>query len=116
MPEAKIRRVAKLLRRSVVVPKPAFGRLWIKVHVAIPASCILHYFGCALRRRQALQRTVAVKVLPQDLAKDLGRRTLFEKKARAAGALNRAFIVTVHNEDFIRISEMTYVRTLPYCP
>src|SRR5579872_3404537 len=46
-------------------------------------------------RDSRLQRTVAVKVLPPDMAADLGRRSRFEQEARAASALNHPNILTV---------------------
>ena len=42
-----------------------------------------------------LQRTVAVKVLPTELASDTERRGRFEREAHAASALNHRNITTV---------------------
>ncbi len=44
-----------------------------------------------------LGRTVAVKVLPRDLAADPDRRQRFQREARAVAALNHPNICTVHD-------------------
>jgi serine/threonine-protein kinase len=44
-----------------------------------------------------LDRTVAIKVLPEDFATDPDRRARFEREARAASALNHPHICTLHD-------------------
>src|SRR5437868_7240604 len=48
-------------------------------------------------RDERLNRTVAVKILPPDLAADALRRDRFEQEARALGALNHPNIVAVYD-------------------
>ena len=48
-------------------------------------------------RDTRLDRTVAVKVLPADLAADPDRRARFEREARAIAALSHPHICTVHD-------------------
>ncbi len=43
-----------------------------------------------------LRREVAIKVLPDDFAKDAGRLRRFEQEARAASATNHPNIITIH--------------------
>ena len=44
-----------------------------------------------------LQRRVALKVLPHEMAADPDRRARFEREARAVAALNHPNIVTLHS-------------------
>ena len=54
--------------------------------------------GEVYRARDArLDRDVALKVLPADVAGDPERRRRFEREARAAAALNHPHIVTIHS-------------------
>jgi WD40 repeat protein len=48
-------------------------------------------------RDPRLERDVAVKVLPVDVASDSARLALFEREARAVAALNHPNILTVHD-------------------
>ncbi len=44
-----------------------------------------------------LDRKVAIKVLPEEFARDPKRVTRFEREARAAAALNQPHIATIHD-------------------
>src|SRR5262245_14748313 len=48
-------------------------------------------------RDSRLDRDVAIKVLPRELAADAGRRERFEREARAASALDHPNVVAVHD-------------------
>ncbi|MGA8030535.1 MAG: protein kinase [Bryobacteraceae bacterium] len=48
-------------------------------------------------RDERLSRTVAIKILPSDVADDPSRRVRFEQEARALAALNHPNIVTVYD-------------------
>ncbi len=48
-------------------------------------------------RDSRLARTVALKILPSDVAADTGRRQRFEQEARAASALNHPNILSVYD-------------------
>ena len=58
-------------------------------------------------RDDKLRRTVAIKVLPEEVADDPLRIERFEREARAASALNHPGIVTVH--DFGRDGSRSYL-------
>jgi eukaryotic-like serine/threonine-protein kinase len=60
-----------------------------------------------------LNRDVALKVLPEDFARDPSRRQRFEKEARVVAALNHPNIVAVYDvgEDFL-VSELVDGQTL----
>jgi serine/threonine protein kinase len=69
-------------------------------------------------RHLKLEREVAIKVLPGELASDPDRLHRFEREARAASALNHPNIVTIHDIDeqegtrYIAM-ELVRGRTLP---
>jgi serine/threonine protein kinase len=50
-----------------------------------------------LARDQRLDRTVAIKILPEDLAGDPERMQRFEREARAASALNHPNVATIYD-------------------
>ncbi len=50
-----------------------------------------------LARDRRLDRTVALKILPGDLARDPERMQRFEREARAASALNHPNVATIHD-------------------
>src|SRR5262245_27618245 len=58
-------------------------------------------------RDSRLGREVAIKILPENLAKDPERLSRFEREARAASALNHPSIVTIH--DFGSADNTTYI-------
>src|SRR5271168_4200568 len=60
-----------------------------------------------------LNRDVALKVLPEDFARDSSRQQRFEKEARAVAALNHPNIVAVYDvgENFL-VSELVDGQTL----
>src|SRR5690349_4576888 len=64
-------------------------------------------------RDTRLNRNVALKVLPDDFARDPGRRQRFEQEARAVAALNHPNIVAVYDvgENFL-VSELVIGQTL----
>jgi serine/threonine protein kinase len=68
-------------------------------------------------RDSRLDREVALKVLPQEVAQDHSRRERFEREAKAVAALNHPNIVAVHDigEDqgiLYIVSELVPGRTL----
>ena len=59
-----------------------------------------------------LDRTVAIKVLPEHLADDPQRRERFEREAKAVSSLNHPHICTLHDvgeQDGVRYLVMEYV-------
>ena len=59
-----------------------------------------------------LQRTVAIKVLPDEFSADPGRLARFEQEARAAAALNHPHIASIHGleqSDALRFLVLEYV-------
>ena len=59
-----------------------------------------------------LDRDVAIKVLPSDVADDLNRRARFEREAKSVAALNHENIVTIHaigEEDGVHFLAMELV-------
>src|SRR5689334_7975099 len=48
-------------------------------------------------RDTRLNRSVAIKILPRDVAGDPGRRSRFEQEAKSLGALNHPNIVAVYD-------------------
>ena len=57
-----------------------------------------------------LDRKVALKILPPDLAENDGRRDRFQREAKALAALNHPNIITIHSvEDFDSIHFITAV-------
>ena len=66
-----------------------------------------------------LDRTVAIKVLPEHLADDPKRRERFEREARAVSSLNHPHICTLHDigeADGIHYIVMEYVEGSPRQP
>ncbi len=56
-----------------------------------------------------LDREVAVKILPADLARDDERRERFEREARAAAAINHPNVLTIHSVE--EADELTFLTT-----
>jgi len=82
-----------------------YNRRW---NAAVIGKTIAHYEVVAslgkggmgvvyLAEDTRLQRRVALKVLPQEMAADPERRARFEREARAVAALSHPNIVTVHS-------------------
>ncbi len=67
-------------------------------------------------RDPKLNRTIAIKVLPQTTASDLERRSRFEREAQSIAALNHSNIVTIHSAeeaDGVLFLTMEYVEGKP---
>ena len=68
-------------------------------------------------RDTRLDRTVAIKILPADMAADEQRRERFRREARAISSLSHAHICTLHDigeqdgVDFLVMEESTRVTT-----
>jgi serine/threonine protein kinase len=63
-------------------------------------------------RDPRLDRTVALKILPADLAEDATRLQRFIREAKAASALNHPNVATIHDvgsSDGVRFMVMEYV-------
>jgi eukaryotic-like serine/threonine-protein kinase len=58
-------------------------------------------------RDERLSRSVALKVLPEEISADTGRLERFEKEARAASSLNHPNIVTIY--DIGRLQDVAYI-------
>ena len=88
--------------RSFIAPGTRFGSYEILELIGTGGM------GNVYRARDdKLRRTVAIKVLPDEVADDPLRIERFEREARAASALNHPGIVTVH--DFGRDGSRSYL-------
>ena len=88
---------------DVAAESPAEGHEQTLVGTTLSHYHVLSLLGAggmgevylALDRR--LDRTVALKILPVDLARDPERMQRFEREARAASALNHPNVATIHD-------------------
>src|SRR5262249_4078446 len=94
-----------LERPALDVPRgpPADGRESTLAGTTLSPYHVLSLLGAGgmgevyLARDRRLDRTVALKVLPGDLATDPERMQRFEREARAASALNHPNVATIHD-------------------
>src|SRR5262245_35990666 len=64
-------------------------------------------------RDSKLNRDVAVKVLPRDLATDPGRRARFAREARALAALNHPHIAQIYDSGTVGDTDYLVMELVP---